>query len=123
MKGRHIALPGLQGVAMALLAARGAQAKVFCADKNNVVVADTDCDGKAPVNTFFMFNSEAEHAVGSVIDDAEIDKHDSTDVVDRQNARFPPDIYFVELEARSGGFGKRKGKGKRECSDGRTGGG
>ncbi|KAK1634069.1 hypothetical protein BDP81DRAFT_451998 [Colletotrichum phormii] len=114
MKSQHIALPGLQAVAVAFLGARGASAgKVFCADANNKVVADTKCDSKAPANTFYMFNSEGEHPVGSTVDESQVDLYDSADMIERQNARFPPD-YEMELE----GFGKRQ-----ECGGGGSRGG
>ncbi|GKT59933.1 hypothetical protein ColTof4_00074 [Colletotrichum tofieldiae] len=109
MKSQHIALPGLQAAAIAFLAARTTEAKVFCSSANNEVVADTNCDGKQPAGTFFRFGSETEILpVGSLID-AETKKYDAADVIDRQNAQFPPEII-------SGGFGKR------QCDDGGNGG-
>ncbi|KXH43031.1 hypothetical protein CSIM01_01785 [Colletotrichum simmondsii] len=119
MKSQHIALPGLQAAALAFLGARSASAaapagKVFCADADNKVVADTKCAvGQAPApNTFFMFNSEAEHPVGSTVDESKVDLYDAADILERQNARFPPD-YEMETE----GFGKRQ-----ECGGGSRGG-
>ncbi|KAJ0327472.1 hypothetical protein COL5a_005851 [Colletotrichum fioriniae] len=117
MKSQHITLPGLQTAALAFLSARGASAgKVFCADTNNKVVADTNCAvGKAAPapNTFFMFNSEAEHPVGSTVDERQADLYDAADMIERQNARFPPE-YEMETE----GFGKRQ-----ECGGGGSRGG
>ncbi|GKT44767.1 uncharacterized protein ColSpa_04948 [Colletotrichum spaethianum] len=105
MKSQHIALPGLQAAAIAFLAARTTEAKVFCANANNEVVVDISCDGKHPAGSFFRFSSELESLpVGSIID-ANTEKYDAADVIDRQNAQFPPDLV-------SGGFGKR------QCDDG-----
>ncbi|KAI3535863.1 hypothetical protein CSPX01_11201 [Colletotrichum filicis] len=117
MKSQHIALPGLQAAAPAFLGARSVSAaagKVFCADANNKVVADTKCAvGQAPApNTFFMFNSEADHPVGSAVDESKVDLYDAADMIERQNARFPPDF---EMETE--GFGKRQ-----ECGGGSRGG-
>ncbi|KAK1714984.1 hypothetical protein CaCOL14_006117 [Colletotrichum acutatum] len=121
MKSQHIALPGLQAAALAFLGARSASAaaaaaaaaKVFCAGANNKVVADTNCAiSQAPAPNTFMFNSKAEHPVGSTVDESKVDLYDAADMIGRQNARFPPD-YEMETES----FGKRQ-----ECAGGNRGG-
>ncbi|TQN72194.1 hypothetical protein CSHISOI_03281 [Colletotrichum shisoi] len=107
MKTQHIALPSLQAASVAFFAARGAEARrVFCADANNEVVADVNCDGSQPAGAFFRIGSDVEvPPVGSAIDPATI-KYDAADVIGRQNARFPPPPELI-----SGGFGKRQCEG------------
>ncbi|GJC98876.1 Primase zinc finger [Colletotrichum higginsianum IMI 349063] len=103
MKTQHIALPSLQAASVAFFAARGAEARrVFCANANNEVVADVNCDGSQPAGAFFRIGSDVEvPSVGSAIDPA-TQKYDAADVIGRQNARFPPPEFI------SGGFGKRQ---------------
>ncbi|WQF88177.1 hypothetical protein CDEST_13191 [Colletotrichum destructivum] len=104
MKTQHIALPSLQAASVAFFAARGAEARrVFCANANNEVVADVNCDGSQPAGAFFRIGSDVEvPSVGSAIDPATL-KYDAADVIGRQNARYPPPPEFI-----SGGFGKRQ---------------
>ncbi|KAJ0298837.1 hypothetical protein COL5a_011234 [Colletotrichum fioriniae] len=125
MKRQHVALPGLKSLAAAILVARVAEgAKTYCADQNNVVVADANCDGTKPADTFFMFFSEEDSIpVGSAVDPLKTDLYDSTDPIERQNARFPFEVDEAKFETRDmepGGFGRRACGGS---GGGRVGGG
>ncbi|KAK1691405.1 hypothetical protein BDP55DRAFT_764242 [Colletotrichum godetiae] len=125
MKRQHVALPGLKSLAAAILVARVAEgAKTYCANQDNVVVTDANCDGTKPADTFFMFFSEEDSiALGSAVDPLKTDLYDSADPVERQNARFPFEVDEAKFETRDmepGGFGRRACGGN---GGGRVGGG
>ncbi|KAK2054304.1 hypothetical protein LY76DRAFT_580265 [Colletotrichum caudatum] len=89
MKNKLAALPGLQAAA-ALYLARTSEAKVFCADANRTVVPDENCVGDEAPGQFFVFGADvADMAPGAQVGPG-TDVYDASDVIMRQNARFPP---------------------------------
>ncbi|KAK1993424.1 hypothetical protein LX36DRAFT_256112 [Colletotrichum falcatum] len=89
MKNKLTALPGLQAAA-ALYLARTSEAKVFCADANRTVVPDASCDGVEAPGQFFVFGQDvADISPGNQVK-PEISIYDASDVILRQNAKYPP---------------------------------
>ncbi|KAL0931147.1 uncharacterized protein CTRU02_213882 [Colletotrichum truncatum] len=98
MKTQHIALPGLQAVAASFFAAT-AEAKVYCTDNESKVVAEANCDGTHPANTFFLTMHEGQDLqIGDIVAE---DKVDSSDPAARHDEGYP------ESGLVQGGFGRR----------------
>ncbi|KAI8226648.1 hypothetical protein K4K57_008883 [Colletotrichum sp. SAR 10_99] len=75
---RHIELNSLRATAAAFLLVQGANAgKVYCANAEEKVVAESNCDGTAPPGTFYMFNSEEELGIGSKVSLKNAEVYDS----------------------------------------------
>ncbi|TKW51687.1 hypothetical protein CTA1_2821 [Colletotrichum tanaceti] len=89
MKGRLGILPGLQ-TAAALYLARAAEAKVFCADSGRNVVPEANCQGVETPGQFFVFGKDVASMAPNARVEPDIDIYDASDVIMRQNARFPP---------------------------------
>ncbi|KAK1974700.1 hypothetical protein LZ30DRAFT_739716 [Colletotrichum cereale] len=89
MKSKRSALPGLQAAA-ALYLARTSEAKVFCAGADRAVVPDESCKGAQTPGQFFVFDKNVtDIALGTQVE-PEIGIYDASDVVLRQNAKYPP---------------------------------
>ncbi|UQC77353.1 uncharacterized protein CLUP02_02821 [Colletotrichum lupini] len=102
----HTDLNGLRAAAAAFLFVQGASAgKIYCADVQEKVVAEANCDGQATPGTYYMFNSQEEHAIGSKVDLKNAQVYDSADAFEKRHELFPADIPLQEFE--SDGFGKR----------------
>ncbi|KAJ0303691.1 hypothetical protein Brms1b_011539, partial [Colletotrichum noveboracense] len=103
---RHIELNSLRATAAAFLLVQGANAgKVYCANAEEKVVAESNCDGTAPPGTFYMFNSEEELGIGSKVSLKNAEVYDSNGAFEKRHELFPADEPMQDLE--DNGFGKR----------------
>ncbi|KAK1969815.1 hypothetical protein LY78DRAFT_320620 [Colletotrichum sublineola] len=89
MKNKLTTLPGLQAAA-ALYLARTSEAKVFCADANRTVVPNTSCVDVETSGQFFVFGKNVTDIALHTQVEPEINIYDASDVVLRQNAKYPP---------------------------------
>ncbi|KAK2015729.1 hypothetical protein LZ32DRAFT_670938 [Colletotrichum eremochloae] len=89
MKNKLTTLPGLQAAA-ALYLARTSEAKVFCADANRTVVPDASCVDVETSGQFFVFGKNVTDIALDTQVEPEINIYDASDVVLRQNAKYPP---------------------------------
>ncbi|KAF4906729.1 hypothetical protein CGCF415_v007840 [Colletotrichum fructicola] len=96
---RHIELNSLRATAAAFLLVQGANAgKVYCANAEEKVVAESNCDGTAPPGTFYMFNSEEELGIGSKVSLKNAEVYDSNEAFEKRHELFPADEPMQDLE-------------------------